>query len=236
MPTFLFLAAICLLVATSILLETDASPPPKPNKKLEKGPASSGKAESTPGLTPENRWVARHEDLTFIETDGLIAQSTGEKIGFRSVRAELPIPKSGIFYYEVTILEKGEHNGIFIGLAPKEMPLDECVGQSVGTYAYGSSGTFWGHKDDRRSKIKNGRSLITGNHKFVFNDVIGCGVNLATRQIIYTKNGQPLETTGLLVADSAAELYPCVTLNEPGAEIEANFGTKEFALPKAFRN
>uniref|UniRef100_A0A914HSS9 BTB domain-containing protein n=1 Tax=Globodera rostochiensis TaxID=31243 RepID=A0A914HSS9_GLORO len=45
MPTFLFLAAICLLVAASILLETDASPK---NKKLEKGSSSSGKAQSTP--------------------------------------------------------------------------------------------------------------------------------------------------------------------------------------------
>uniref|UniRef100_A0A914H926 Uncharacterized protein n=1 Tax=Globodera rostochiensis TaxID=31243 RepID=A0A914H926_GLORO len=44
MPTFLFLAAICLLVAASILLETDASP--KTNAKLEKGSSSSG-AEST---------------------------------------------------------------------------------------------------------------------------------------------------------------------------------------------
>uniref|UniRef100_A0A183CQN2 Secreted protein n=1 Tax=Globodera pallida TaxID=36090 RepID=A0A183CQN2_GLOPA len=37
MPTFLFLAAICLLVATSILLET--------------GSSSSGKAQSTPATS-----------------------------------------------------------------------------------------------------------------------------------------------------------------------------------------
>uniref|UniRef100_A0A914H5X8 BTB domain-containing protein n=1 Tax=Globodera rostochiensis TaxID=31243 RepID=A0A914H5X8_GLORO len=45
MSTFLFLAAICLFVAASILLETDASPK---NKKLKKGSSSSGKAQSTP--------------------------------------------------------------------------------------------------------------------------------------------------------------------------------------------
>ncbi|KAI3415287.1 BTB/POZ domain-containing protein 3 [Globodera pallida] len=45
MPTFFFFTAICLLVTASILLETDASP--KPNKKREKGPSSSGNAEST---------------------------------------------------------------------------------------------------------------------------------------------------------------------------------------------
>uniref|UniRef100_A0A914H5H6 Uncharacterized protein n=1 Tax=Globodera rostochiensis TaxID=31243 RepID=A0A914H5H6_GLORO len=40
MPTFLFLAAICLLVAASILLETDAV-----------GPSSSGNAEPKAGNT-----------------------------------------------------------------------------------------------------------------------------------------------------------------------------------------
>uniref|UniRef100_A0A914ID14 BTB domain-containing protein n=1 Tax=Globodera rostochiensis TaxID=31243 RepID=A0A914ID14_GLORO len=47
MPTFLFLAAICLIVVASILLETDASPKNK-KPKLEKGPSSSGIAQSTP--------------------------------------------------------------------------------------------------------------------------------------------------------------------------------------------
>ncbi|KAI3407412.1 hypothetical protein GPALN_002294 [Globodera pallida] len=47
MPTFLFLAAICLLVGACILLETDASPKNK-KPKFEKGSSSSGKAQSTP--------------------------------------------------------------------------------------------------------------------------------------------------------------------------------------------
>uniref|UniRef100_A0A183CPR5 B30.2/SPRY domain-containing protein n=1 Tax=Globodera pallida TaxID=36090 RepID=A0A183CPR5_GLOPA len=85
------------------------------------------------------------------------------------------------------------------GLATKQMPLDTWVGRDKGTfYSYDSIGLFWGHafKDDGPS--------------FDADDVVGCGVDLATGQIIYTKNGERLETTRLLV-DIDAELYPCIS-------------------------
>uniref|UniRef100_A0A183BJG3 B30.2/SPRY domain-containing protein n=1 Tax=Globodera pallida TaxID=36090 RepID=A0A183BJG3_GLOPA len=151
-------------------------------------------------------------------TNGRAATDRG-----RSVRAERPIPKKdvGIFYYEVTVLEKG--NSVSIGLATKQLPLmDVWVGWSKGTYGYGGSGNFWGHAVEGCSR-RDGRPYIGGKPSVGDGDVIGCGVDLATRQIIYTKNGQRLETTGLLV-DSAADLFPCVTLFNSGDKIEANFG------------
>uniref|UniRef100_A0A183C2A9 B30.2/SPRY domain-containing protein n=1 Tax=Globodera pallida TaxID=36090 RepID=A0A183C2A9_GLOPA len=108
-------------------------------------------------------------------------------------------------------------NGISIGLASKQMPLHEHVGHYKGTYAYVNYGRLLGHTVSLHGN--NERPYVEG---FACGDVVGCGVNLATRQIIYTKNGQRLDTANLFV--DSFDLFPCVTLLFPGTKIEANFG------------
>uniref|UniRef100_A0A183BLP3 B30.2/SPRY domain-containing protein n=1 Tax=Globodera pallida TaxID=36090 RepID=A0A183BLP3_GLOPA len=177
------------------------------------------------GLTLQNRWdsAACHGDLALIGPNRLSVQITADNPMYRSVLAVRPIPKRkfGIFYYEVTII--AQKGFVSIGLAAKRMPSDKWVGWYNGTYAYSRWGDFWGHAVEGCSHGRNGRPFIAGKPKFGEGDVIGCGVNLATRQIIYTLNGQRLETAGLCV-DSAADLFPCASLYCSGDKIEANFG------------
>uniref|UniRef100_A0A183CEL0 B30.2/SPRY domain-containing protein n=1 Tax=Globodera pallida TaxID=36090 RepID=A0A183CEL0_GLOPA len=143
---------------------------------------------------------------------------------WRSVRAERPIPNGnlGFFYYEVKILVEKDV-GIHIGLTGEQMPLYKWVGCCEGTYAYEDDGTFWGHAAVDGCAHLNGRPYIDeGIPEFGVGDVIGCGVDLATRQIIYTKNGR--KTTGLFVDSAGVELFACVSLSDSGDKIEANFG------------
>uniref|UniRef100_A0A914HU73 B30.2/SPRY domain-containing protein n=1 Tax=Globodera rostochiensis TaxID=31243 RepID=A0A914HU73_GLORO len=145
-------------------------------------------------IQQQNQWdsAACHKNLTLSEPNQLIFKFSAEEWGNnRSVRAAQAIPneKSGIFYYEVKIL--AQINILFIGFAPREMPLNQFVGDFNGTYAYASWGTLMGHAVE--GFVHSVRHpVIEGKPKFGVGDVIGCGVNLATRQIIYTKNGQRL--------------------------------------------
>uniref|UniRef100_A0A183C3W8 B30.2/SPRY domain-containing protein n=1 Tax=Globodera pallida TaxID=36090 RepID=A0A183C3W8_GLOPA len=172
------------------------------------------------GLIPQNRWdsAACHKDLTLSEPERLIVQHTGEaNWEWRAVFAERAIPKDGIVYFEVKVLEKRGY--VSIGLGAKQMPVVDYRG----TYAYNNNGFFYGHEVEGCSHAANGRPYIVGKPKFGVGDVVGCGFNLKNGQIIYTKNGERLDTANLFV-DSAAELFPRVMLYHPGTKIKANFG------------
>uniref|UniRef100_A0A183BN51 B30.2/SPRY domain-containing protein n=1 Tax=Globodera pallida TaxID=36090 RepID=A0A183BN51_GLOPA len=178
-------------------------------------------------IPQQNRWdsAARHWELAIIEPDRLIVlHNGGGSSGSRSVFGVEPIPKEnvgGIFYYEVKILE--QKNRLHIGLGDKQMRPGKWLGFDEGTYAYYTNGTFWGHDEIEGCSNDVGRPYSGRGPKFEKGDVVGCGIDLATRQIIYTKNGQRLDTTGLFVS-SAVELFASVTLYQPGDKIEANFG------------
>ncbi|KAL3117398.1 hypothetical protein niasHT_000149 [Heterodera trifolii] len=168
-------------------------------------------------IPKENCWDvnASHSDLEIFGSESLKVHYKGDGSGRRSAFAKHPIlfTETGIFYFEIKI--KNCKSLCSIGLATKAMPLDENVGQNSDSCAYQSDGQFWA----------NG-STNFGMPNFSHGDFVGCGINLATRQIIFTKNGQPLDSANLFLSLSSADfpLFPFISLNDSGDLIETNFG------------
>ncbi|KAL3103535.1 hypothetical protein niasHT_025053 [Heterodera trifolii] len=178
------------------------------------------------GLTIGNRWDAnaRENGIELSGHNELVVEHNGPRTGFRSVCAKNPIPKSGIFYFEINDLNTFSSFAA-VGLAPKLLPLGERAAyyDGINTDRHNDSYEF-----DRliQSFITDSPPLPLYKHFPMLNpgDVIGCGVNLATRKIIYTKNGKCIDTPDLFLDSVGTDLFPCVTLDISGSKIEANFG------------
>uniref|UniRef100_A0A183C5S5 B30.2/SPRY domain-containing protein n=1 Tax=Globodera pallida TaxID=36090 RepID=A0A183C5S5_GLOPA len=179
-------------------------------------------------LCENNHWDSEdcHNDLLLLKPDLLKIVCRGKEEFYRSVRAAFAQPqKSGILYYEVKIVmaQRNYTRDIAIGLAPKSTPLNNTgVGKYNDTYAYFDDGFIYGHNIGGYG----------GNLNFEAGDVIGCGVDLARQEIIYTKNGRRLNTSNMLV--HSVELFPAVSLRNPGDIVEANFGPSfKYNMPDA---
>ena len=138
-----------------------------------------------------------------------------------SVRASDSIPAQCQFYYfEIKIVDKGDGGCIGIGLTPQSSNLRKMPGWEKNTIGY--------HGDD--GYIYSGSSNA-GNSKgsgplFGTSDVIGCGINLKTKEVIFTKNGADIGLEYLMMP--GISLFPTVGLHTSGERVWVNFGQKPF--------
>ncbi|KAL3086577.1 hypothetical protein niasHS_008780 [Heterodera schachtii] len=120
---------------------------------------------------------------------------------------------SEIFYFEI----RQPNTGLVFGFAVKQPhKLEGSITDHWGTYAYFGCGDFTVNGE---YKIQ-----IQEDYSFGDGDVVGCGINLGTRQVFFTKNGCRLDSFDL--ADHSPQLFPFISLWNAGEEIEANFGPK----------
>ncbi|KAL3123523.1 hypothetical protein niasHT_006602 [Heterodera trifolii] len=160
------------------------------------------------------------ECTTPIESDSkiLTVNQKEEYMGYRSVFAKYSIHEtsanfSEIFYFEISVINLKEV--ILFGFAVKQpMPLDQNIQGRTGTYTFSNYGNFWANGSGKGTTVQ-----------FSAGDVFGFGVNLATRQIFFTKNGQHLGVA-MFVAASPTDVtfFPFISLFDYNDKIEANFG------------
>ncbi|KAL3070110.1 hypothetical protein niasHT_039040 [Heterodera trifolii] len=175
----------------------------------------------------QNCWDVKfcQNELEITGDDGLtVVNKQKHSTGWRTVFAEQPIPSedhsSGIFYFEIGVEHMESDGGVLIGFASKQKPFLSVL-YRIGTYAYQNNDSFY---------INGYLRYYPSDNKFYREDIVGCGVNLATRQIIFTKNGRRLDVSNSLVSSFAVPLFPFISLCGFGDKIVANFGPK-FLLP-----
>ncbi|VDM27844.1 unnamed protein product [Toxocara canis] len=139
-----------------------------------------------------------------------------------AVRADHPIPVTcGVFYFEVLVVSSESDCCIGIGLCEKNVDLNRLPGMlffvsfiACHSFLFADPFTWlsramisrWDkcsygyHGDDGNFFCSSGSGSAYGP-TFSSNDTVGCGINLVSKSIFYTKNGANL---GECIASSSA--------------------------------
>lgn len=127
----------------------------------------------------------------------------------------------GVFYFETKILSVTNNNlknnsDVTIGFMNSSLVnVSKMPGLEVGSYGFnGSDGSI----------ICSQSTSKKYNCKFGQGDIVGCGINFATKSIFYTKNGVYL---GVAFTDINKSLTPIIGLKN-GNSVSSNFGQNEF--------
>ena len=137
-----------------------------------------------------------------------------------SVRASDAIPNQCQFYYfEMDVLQEGLEGRVGIGLTTQGTNLRKMPGWERNTVGY--------HGDDGHLfNGSSGRSIGTGP-TYGIGDVVGCGINLKTGQVVFTKNGIDIGSE-LFFFMPETPLFPTVAVASDDEKLSVNFGQKSF--------
>ena len=128
------------------------------------------------------------------------------------------------FYFEVALVGFGLWNGVTVGLVNKRAVGNRQIGSTYHTYGVSADGVL--HDSTIPMNIP-GLTIKAG-------DTLGCGLDLHSRVIWFTHNGVIVPYRAKNVDN--VDLYPAVSLLEPGDAVKFNFtGPFLYSIP-SFEN
>ncbi|KAL3698051.1 hypothetical protein R1sor_012127 [Riccia sorocarpa] len=157
-----------------------------------------------------------------ISTDKLSARYAGEgrhghDVG--AIQANRPAPQQRLLYYfEIYLKDQGQRGTISIGFTDENFKMSRQPGWEPNSFGY--------HGDDGKLYHGQGKGYNFGP-TFTTGDHVGAGINYASQELFFTKNGK---LVGTVLKEGKGPLYPTIGLHSPSERVEVNFGQKPFVF------
>lgn len=142
--------------------------------------------------------------------------ATSMSSGFRVVSPG-NAKNSGIYYFEVTLVEFGSSNGeIIVGMGTWAASLESYLGANTKSIGYA-----W----DNRVIYGNGNQTGTKPGSYGEGDVIGVEINCSTKTVRFRKNGGSWSAAFAQMGAETQPVMPLIQIYYTGAQVTCNFGT-----------
>lgn len=135
------------------------------------------------------------------------------------VQANKPAPvKRLVYYFEISVMDAGVKGQIGIGFTPESFKMRRQPGWEANSCGY--------HGDDGFLYRGQGKGEPFGP-TFSTGDIVGGGINYASQEYFFTKNGS---VVGTVCKDVKGPLFPTVAVHSQNEEVHVNFGQKSFSF------
>ncbi len=187
---------------------------------MQRGGRGDGDDEMEEEEAPTHLNTSTCGHFLVITTDKLCAKYTGEglhgnDVGVIQGNQAAPCHRL-LYYFEITVKDRGLKGYIGIGFTDEHFRNSRQPGWEPNSYGY--------HGDDGKLYHGQGKGHVFGP-TFTTGDTVGAGINYASQEIFFTKNGKMV---GATFKDVKTALYPTIGLHSPNEKVEVNFGQRQF--------
>lgn len=135
------------------------------------------------------------------------------------VQADCPAPcKKLVYYFEIFVKNAGAKGHIAIGFTSEHFKMRRQPGWEANSYGY--------HGDDGLLYRGQGKGEPFGP-TFTSGDTVGAGINYASQDFFFTKNGK---LVGTVYKDVKGPLFPTIAVHSKNEEVNVNFGKLPFVF------
>eukprot|EP00262_Sarcandra_glabra_P012789 TRINITY_DN3373_c0_g1_i2.p1 TRINITY_DN3373_c0_g1~~TRINITY_DN3373_c0_g1_i2.p1 ORF type:complete len:473 (+),score=78.82 TRINITY_DN3373_c0_g1_i2:76-1494(+) len=135
------------------------------------------------------------------------------------VQANCPAPvRRLVYYFEIFVKNAGLKGQVAIGFTSENFKMRRQPGWEANSCGY--------HGDDGFLYRGQGKGESFGP-TFTSGDTIGGGINYASQEFFFTKNGK---LVGAIEKDVKGPLFPTISVHSQNEEVHVNFGQKDFVF------